>query len=90
MHEGDTIAGFPSVDVFIYLVQPQLEKLREPALDLLQDVYNYLEILCKDIIDRIFVRFPTIMPDVLDVIVEVLIRQREAARAILESLIDSE
>jgi dynamin 1-like protein len=35
LHEGDTIPGFPSVDVFIYLIQPQLEKLREPALDLL-------------------------------------------------------
>lgn len=35
MHEGDSIPGFPSVDVFYYLVQPQLEKLREPALELL-------------------------------------------------------
>ncbi len=43
LHEGDTIPGFPSVDVFIYLIQPQLEKLREPALDLLQDVYFMLE-----------------------------------------------
>jgi hypothetical protein len=46
LHEGDTIPGFPSVDVFIYLIQPQLEKLREPALDLLQDVYHLLENLC--------------------------------------------
>jgi len=43
LQEGDTIPGFPSVDVFIYLIQPQLEKLREPALDLLQDVYHMLE-----------------------------------------------
>lgn len=43
LHEGDTIPGFPSVDVFVYLIQPQLEKLREPALDLLQDVYHILE-----------------------------------------------
>lgn len=28
MHEGDSIPGFPSVDVFIYLLQPQLEKLK--------------------------------------------------------------
>ncbi len=39
MHEGDSIPGFPSVDVFYYLIQPQLEKLREPALDCLNDVY---------------------------------------------------
>ena len=28
MHEGDSIPGFPSVDVFVYLLQPQLEKLK--------------------------------------------------------------
>ncbi len=90
MHEGDTIAGFPSVDVFIYLIQPMLEKLREPGIDLLADVYNYLEMLCKEIVDRIFVRFPTLMPDIMDVIVDVLVKQREEARMIVESLIDSE
>jgi hypothetical protein len=40
MHEGDNIPGFPTFDVFVYLIQPQLEKLREPALDLLQDIYQ--------------------------------------------------
>jgi len=58
MHEGDSIPGFPSVDVFYYLVQPQLEKLREPALDCLNDVYGQLEALAGQIIDKIFLRFP--------------------------------
>lgn len=35
MHEGDALPGFPSVDVFIYLIRPQLEKLREPAMDVI-------------------------------------------------------
>ena len=39
MHEGDSIPGFPSVDLLIYLLQPQLEKIREPAMELIQDVY---------------------------------------------------
>ena len=39
LHEGDSIPGFPSVDVFIYLIQPQLDKLKDPALDLIQDVF---------------------------------------------------
>jgi hypothetical protein len=47
MHEGDSIPGFPSVDVFYYLIQPQLEKLREPAIDCLNDVYSQLESLCS-------------------------------------------
>jgi len=39
MHEGDGLSGFPSVDVFVYLINPQLEKLRDPALELIQDSY---------------------------------------------------
>ena len=39
MHECDGLPGFPSVDVFIYLITPQLDKLRDPALELLNDVY---------------------------------------------------
>jgi len=69
MHEGDSIPGFPSVDVFYYLVQPQLEKLREPALDCLNDVYTQLETLSSHIIDRVFLRFPTLRPVVMDHII---------------------
>lgn len=43
MHEGDGLPGFPSVDVFIYLINPQLEKLRDPALELIQDTYITLD-----------------------------------------------
>ena len=69
MHEGDSSPGFPSVDVFYYLVQPQLEKLREPALDCLNDVYTQLETLSSQIIDRVFLRFPTLRPVVMDHII---------------------
>jgi hypothetical protein len=69
MHQGDSIPGFPSVDVFYYLIQPQLEKLRDPALDCLNDVYAQLEGLCHQIIDRIFMRFPSLRPVVMDIIV---------------------
>ena len=43
MHEGDSLSGFDSVDVFNYYVTPQLEKLKQPALELLQDTYDTLE-----------------------------------------------
>ena len=69
MHQGDSIPGFPSVDVFYYLIQPQLEKLREPALDCLNDVYAQLEGLCNMIIDRVFLRFPSLRPVIMDIIV---------------------
>jgi hypothetical protein len=90
MHEGDTIPGFPSVDVFIYLIQPQLERLRDPALDCLNEVYHFLETLANGIVEKIFVRFPTIIPDIMEIIVGVLQAERDKAREIVESIIDSE
>lgn len=34
LHEGDGLPGFPTVDVFKYLITPQLELLKDPALEL--------------------------------------------------------
>ena len=90
MHEGDSIPGFPSVDVFYYLIQPQLEKLREPALDLLADIYAQLELLCSQIVDRIFMRFPGMRPEIMDIICGVLQEERDHARDIVEAIVDSE
>lgn len=90
MHEGDTIPGFPSVDVFIYLIQPKLEQLRDPALDCLNEVYHFLENLASGIVEKIFMRFPTIIPDIMEIITGVLQGERDKAREIVESIIDSE
>ena len=90
MHQGDSIPGFPSVDVFYYLIQPQLEKLRDPALDCLNDVYAQLEGLCHQIIDRIFLRFPSLRPVVMDIIVQILQELRDHAKDLIESIIDAE
>ena len=90
MHEGDGLPGFPSVDVFIYLINPQLEKLRDPALELLQDTYAQLEQLASTSVEKIFQRFPSLIPEIMDIIVRVLNREREASRKIIEAIIDSE
>lgn len=90
MHEGDGLPGFPSVDVFIYLITPQLEKLRDPALELIQDSYQQLEQLAGGIVDKIFQRFPTMIPEIMDIIVKVLAKERDRAREVVEALIDSE
>jgi hypothetical protein len=66
--EGINISGFPSIDLFVYLLTPQLEKLREPALDLVQDVYANLEFMTYNIIDKIFMRFPSLKPEIIDVV----------------------
>ena len=80
MHEGDGLPGFPSIDVFNYLITPQLEKLKDPALDLIQDTYSQLEYIAANIIDKIFQRFPSMIPDVMDVIIKVISKEREKAR----------
>lgn len=48
LHEGDQLPGFPSVDVFQYLIKPQLEELREPAMECLSEVHMYLESMAND------------------------------------------
>ena len=90
MHEGDGLPGFPSVDVFIYLVTPQLEKLRDPALELIQDSYAQLEAIAANIVEKIFQRFPTMIPEIMDIIVKVLSQERDRAREVVEAIIDSE
>lgn len=54
LHEGDGLAGFPSVDVFTYLISPKLAELRGPAVDLVQETYGQLENICNQIVSRIF------------------------------------
>lgn len=54
MHEGDGLPGFPSLDVFVYLINPQLEKLKDPALELIQDTYAMLENISSGIVEKIF------------------------------------
>lgn len=55
LHQGDSIPGFPSIDAFLYLINPLLEKLKEPAFEALTNVYNYLENLITKIIKKVFV-----------------------------------
>lgn len=90
MHEGDSIPGFPSVDVFYYLIQPQLEKLREPALELIQDIYAQLEFLASQIVERIFMRFPAARAQVMEYICEIIGKERDHCREIVEAVIDAE
>lgn len=90
IHEGYSMPGFPSVDVFIYLLQPQLKQLREPALECLQDVYLYLETLAEELASKVFARFPSLIGEILEVVSRVLQEERDKAKEILECVIDSE
>jgi hypothetical protein len=88
VHEGDSIPGFPSVDAFFYLLKPELEKLREPVFDCLDETYNYMESLSQKLLDRVFFKFPNITFVVREFILEFLQEQKEKCNYILESLVD--
>jgi len=49
-----------------------------------------LENMAQGIVDRIFSRFPTMIPEVMDIITTVLQDEREKTRNIVESIIDAE
>ena len=46
--------------------------------------------MAQGIVERIFARFPSMIGEVMDVITQVLQSEREKARYIVESVIDSE
>ena len=90
MHEGDSIPGFPSVDAFIYLIQPQLELLKEPVMECMMSVYSHLETLAHTIIERVFYRFPPIVGELSEVATGVLVTERESCRDIVEKMMDAD
>jgi hypothetical protein len=82
--------GFPSVDVFNYLLQPELNRLKDPAMDCLQDVYLYLENLAEEIANRVFARFPGLVGEVIEVVSKVLSEERDKTKDFLEDIIEAE
>jgi len=54
MYTGNTLPGFLSVDCFIALLSPLLEKLRMPAIELLEKVYLILKTVGSTLINETF------------------------------------
>ena len=46
--------------------------------------------MAQGIVEKIFSRFPTMIPEVMDIITQVLQAEREKTRGIVEAIIDSE
>lgn len=60
-HQGDSIPGFPSIHAFLYLLSPRLEKLKEPAIDLLNNVYTELRKISGELIADVGKKAPSVM-----------------------------
>ena len=90
IHEGDSIPGFPSVDAFIYLLRPQLEKLKEPIEECFQNVFQYLDFLSGKILEKTFVRFPQAINDLTDLVTNYLLEEKEKTKYLVDSIVDME
>jgi hypothetical protein len=65
-HQGDSIPGFPSIHAFLYLLSPRLEKLKEPALDLLSEVYTELRKISGELISEVAKVAPAVMDEMIN------------------------
>ena len=90
IHEGDSIPGFPSVDAFIYLLRPQLEKLKDPIEECFQNVFQYLDFLSGKILEKTFIRFPQAINDMTDLVTNYLIEERDKTKYLIDSIVDME
>jgi GTP-binding protein EngB required for normal cell division len=90
MHEGDSLPGFPSPDIFEFLILPHLRKIHSPCLDLVSTIAATLEMLSQQIARTVFRRFPKLADQVLDLTALIFLREREAARAVIENIVSAE
>ena len=90
IHEGDSIPGFPSVDAFIYLLRPQLEKLRDPIEECFQEVFQLIDFLSGKILEKTFTRFPQAINDMTDLVSNYLNEERDKCKYLIDSIVDME
>ncbi|PFH31932.1 dynamin-related protein DRPB [Besnoitia besnoiti] len=90
LHEGDSLPGFPSPDTFEYLILPYLKRIQAPVMECLDRVSQTLELLSQKIANRVFGRFPALAEKVLELSQEILIREREHTKVILQQIVDAE
>ena len=63
--------------------------MKDPAVDCMQDVYNILENLAKETAQKVFSRFPQMVPEMMDIITHVLQEEKESCREMIEMVIDA-
>lgn len=90
MYSGNTLPGFVSIDCFIALLSPILEKLRKPALELLEKVYSILKTVGSGIINDIFKKSQYLKDIVLGLFNEVLEECREKTEDMINKFMDCE
>ena len=90
MHEGDSLPGFPSPDIFEFLILPHLRRIGEPSTDCVASVAGTLELLSQKIGRNVFKRFPKLGEQVLELSAGIIGREREKTKGVIEQIVDLE
>ncbi|KAL8435919.1 hypothetical protein ACSSS7_002119 [Eimeria intestinalis] len=85
LHEGESLPGFPSPDTFEHLILPYLKKLSPPVMDCLGQRQPQQRVAGK-----VFCRFPALAERVLEISQEILLREKDLTREILQHDVDAE
>jgi hypothetical protein len=89
-HEGDSIPGFPSIDAFLALIQPQLAKLKSPAHETLNDAFHLVEEVALGLLGKVFQRFPAMVEDLTEIVCKILAQERDKTKKVIDTVIDAE
>ena len=89
-HQGDSLPGFLTSGAFMSLVMPLMEKLKEPALNLLTDIHSCMEGVALSLVNDSFARFPSLVNEISDTILGVIAQEKEKAREIIENILNAE
>jgi len=84
MHEGDSLPGFPSPDTFEFLALPHLQKIQIPSVECVHNVASALDVLSQRIAQAVFRRFPKLAEGALEMTQNIIAREKEATRLIVE------
>ena len=76
------------MNVFLYLLKPKLEQLKEPCIECYNNVYSYLEMLSNKILERVFNRYPKMTSSVSELVNKFLLEEKEKAKKLIDSIID--
>lgn len=89
LHMGNTLPGFTSADAFQSLMNPLLQKLKDPAMSLLDEVHVIMEQICVHYINETFMRFPMFITEVTDAALTILTQDKERARVLMTEIIEA-
>ena len=89
-HEGHSIPGFPNLNAFLDLIEPQFKKLKKPIEECFENVFQYLTFLSRKILDKVFNNFPKELNYMNEIINNYLNNQRNKTKYLIDSVFNME